>query len=236
MLKLRHSQQQRHGLGVWVNRQGLALSQTAHGADACSRHPSCYWQAVPGSNTNERPWPDPQLLRVAKQRSGFQGLYAAMALPPDQLLRFSFAIPHGLNQRQTHGRIQDQLAPLLPWSLADTLWDYQVIQGAKSDPTQVHTINRPAWLNAALQAQPAQHADVIAMPKHYAHECEQWCSKGGLKLVKLEPVWQASMRWQLHIQSSPVGVLQETALAEPSSLTTEELATLYGLALGVVTP
>jgi len=30
--------------------------------------------------------------------------------------------------------------------------------------------------------------------------------------------------------------LQETALAEPSSLTTEELATLYGLALGVVTP
>ena len=131
MLSLRHFQQQRYGLGVWVNRHGLALSQTANGTVACSRHPACYWQTVPAPNANGRVWPDPQLLRAARQRSGFQGLYAAMALPPEQLLRFSFTVPHGLSQRQTHVRIQEQLVPLLPWSLADTLWDYQIMQGYK---------------------------------------------------------------------------------------------------------
>lgn len=235
MLSLRNPQRQRLGLGVWVNPHGLALSQTVNGADTPTpSYPECFWQAVPSTHTLHSPWPDPQVLRIARQRSGFRGTHAAMALPTEQLQRFSFSLPHGLSHSQVQTHIQTQLAPLLPWPLSDTLWDYQLLHGPQTNQSPHASANRPAWLNAALQAQPSQHADVLAMPKQWAHDCEQWCSKAGLKLVRLEPTWQASLRWQSHVQSSPVAVLQETALPLSFHLSQEELAVLYGLALGVV--
>jgi len=235
MLSLRNPQRQPLGLGVWVNPLGLALSQTANGADtATPGFPECYWQAVPSTQTPSPFLPDAQVLRIARQRSGFRGTHAAMALPAEQLQRFSFSLPQGLSHSQVQAHIQAQLAPLLPWPLSDALWDYQLLQGPQTNPSPLASANRPAWLNAALQAQPSQHADVLAMPKQWAHDCEQWCSKAGLKLVRLEPTWQASLRWQSHVQNSPVAVLQETALPVSAPLSQEELAVLYGLALGVV--
>jgi hypothetical protein len=233
MLNLRNPQRQRFGLGIWVKQQGFALSQTANGLETSTpRYPECYWQ--PLAPTENRTLPDAQWLRAARQRSGFRGTHTAMALPPDRLQRFSFSIPHGLSHRQMQGHIQEQLAPVLPWKLSETLWDYQLVQGRQTNQTPQAASNRPAWLHAALQAQPAQHADVLAMPKQYANECEQWCGRAGLKLVRLEPEWQASMRWQAHLQSSAVAVLQETAMAASSHLSQEELAALFGLALGVL--
>jgi len=235
MLSLKNPQRQRLGIGVWVNPQGLALSQTAAGPDAASpAHPECYWQASATTQVDQHALPDPQLLKVARQRSGFRGTHAAMALPLKKIQRFSINIASGLSHRQMQSQIQAQLASLLQWPLSDTLWDYQLVQGTQTNPLPQASANRPAWLNAALQAQPSQHADVLAMPRQWAQDCEQWCSKAGLKLVRLEPDWQASLRWQTHLQTSPVAVLQETAMTASGFLNAEELAALYGLALGVL--
>ena len=235
MLSLRNPQRQRLGIGVWIHPQGLALSQTAAGTDAASPgHPACYWQAACATDDFENALPDPHLLKTARQRSGFRGTHAAMALPLNKLQRFSISIASGLSHRQMQAQIQEQLAPLLLWPLSDTLWDYQLMQHPPANPLPQASATRPAWLNAALQAQPSQHADVLAMPRQWAQHCEQWCSKAGLKLVRLEPDWQASLRWQTHVQTSPVAVLQETAMTASGFLNTEELAALYGLALGVL--
>jgi hypothetical protein len=55
-------------------------------------------------------------------------------------------------------------------------------------------------------------------------------------LVKLEPEWQASMRWQTVVQNSSVAVLQEPPCEAADALTNSEWAVLCGLALGVGKP
>ncbi|NDC40458.1 MAG: hypothetical protein EBZ77_02750, partial [Chitinophagia bacterium] len=45
------------------------------------------------------------------------------------------------------------------------------------------------------------HIEVLAMPRDWATQCEQWCSQAGLQLVRLEPPWQASLRWQTYAQN-----------------------------------
>jgi hypothetical protein len=87
-----------------------------------------------------------------------------------------------------------------------------------------------------MQAQPAWQAEVLALPKSWAQACEQWCRQAGLRLVRLEPEWQASMRWQQFVQNSKAAVLQEPPVEASDMLNENEWAVLGGLSLGVVKP
>jgi len=77
---------------------------------------------------------------------------------------------------------------------------------------------------------------VLAVPKAWAQACEHWCRQAGLRLVRLEPDWQASMRWQRFVQNSTAAVLQEPPPEAAGKLSDNEWAVLGGLALGVFNP
>ena len=226
------------GLGILINQRGLALAQAPTYNDAKQSHPAWHWQAFSAhpllSSTSE--WPEPHCLRWARQRSGFSAQSVAMALPPDKLLRFTFNISSGMGPRQLQAHLQAQLAPLLPWPVHEALWDYQLSQPHDSAVTPATTAVRPAWLHAAMQAQPAWQAEVLALPKSWAQACEQWCRQAGLRLVRLEPEWQASMRWQQFVQNSKAAVLQEPPGEAADMLSENEWAVLGGLALGAAKP
>jgi hypothetical protein len=57
-----------------------------------------------------------------------------------------------------------------------------------------------------------------------------------LRLVRLEPEWQASMRWQQFVQNSKAAVLQEPPVEAADMLSENEWAVLGGLALGAAKP
>ena len=226
------------GLGILINQRGLALAQAPTSNDAKQSHPAWHWQAFSAHPllSSTREWPEPHCLRWARQRSGFSAQTVAMALPPDKLLRFTFNISSGMGPRQLQAHLQAQLAPVLPWPIHEALWDYQLSQPHDSAVTPATTAVRPAWLHAAMQAQPAWQAEVLALPKSWAQACEQWCRQAGLRLVRLEPEWQASMRWQQFVQNSKAAVLQEPPGEAADMLSENEWAVLGGLALGAAKP
>lgn len=226
------------GLGIFVNQRGLALAQSPNLGGAKQAHPAWHWQSFSSHplSHNASEWPDPQCLRSARQRSGFVAQTVGMALPPDKLMRFNFHIDTGMGTRQLQAHLQTLLAPALPWPISEVLWDYQLHANNATADSSPATATRPAWLSAAMQAQPSLQAEVLAMPKSWAQSCQQWCRQAGLRLVRLEPEWQASMRWQRFVQDSKAAVLQEPPADAADMLSDNEWAVLGGLALGVVNP
>lgn len=222
----------RRGLGLLWTAQGLALSQTQMAGAPGASQQDWHWQALPpdqeGASLTD--WPDPKALRMARQCSGFQAQAVALAVPESQLMRMSLNIEPGLASRPMLAQIQAQLAPLLPWALADTVWDFQL---SKAEPVSASRHQGPAWLQAAMQAQAQQTVDVVAVPRAWVTACEQWCRAAGLHLVRLEPAWQADARWQNHCAQHS----KQTAWPLPrTALSAHQQAVLGGLALGVVTP
>ncbi len=222
----------RRGLGLLWTDQGLALSQSQSTPNQSRTQQAWHWQAL--GERERRPslresWPDPLQLRAARLRSGFQAQALAMAVPEAQLKRFSLQLEPGLAPKQMHAQIQAQLGPLLPWPVAEVVWDFQL-----ANEEVAHPANRgPAWLQAALQAQPQQAVEVVATPRAWVSACEQWCRAAGLHLVRLEPPWQADSRWQSHCAQHA----EQAPLPLPSSgLSAHQQAVLGGLALGVVMP
>jgi hypothetical protein len=226
------SRSPRRGLGLLWTDQGLALSQTQSTTIQGQTTQAWHWQAL-GEREQQlstaASWPDPSQLRAARLRSGFQAQALAMAVPDAQLKRLSLQIQPGLTPKQMHADIQAQLGPLLPWPVAETVWDFQLASQAVP-----HTVQRgPAWLQAAMQAQPQQTVEVVATPRAWVSACEQWCRAAGLQLVRLEPPWQADIRWQSHCAQHA----EQSPEPLPSSgLSAHQQAVLGGLALGVVTP
>jgi len=225
------------GLGLLIKPQGLAMVQTAPSQDSQSDPPLWHWQALGGLADEVMPdgsWPDPKWVRQARQHSGFQAQLLAMAIPREQLYSLHVQTDSGISQRQMRAALSEQLQDRLPWPLAECLWDFQVMSSARTQPAAPLDTGRPAWLNQAMQEQAVQHIEVLAMPRDWATQCEQWCSQAGLQLVRLEPPWQASLRWQTYAQNHSVGLLQENPAVYDACLSEEEQAVVGGLALGVV--
>lgn len=226
------SRSPRRGLGLLWTDQGLALSQSQTSTAPGPKQQAWHWQAVqwPERQTKSpQVWPDTALLRLARQRSGFQAQAVALAVPESQLKRYSLQLEPGLSPKQMHAQIQAQIGPMLPWPVGEAVWDFQLASIETPDARQ----RGPAWLQAAMQAQPQQGVDVVAAPRAWVQACEQWCRAAGLQLVRLEPPWQADSRWQSHCakhhDTPPLPLPQ-------SGLTAQEQAVLGGLALGVVMP
>jgi hypothetical protein len=225
-------------LGILFNQHGLGLAQAPVVGHTQPIHSSWHWQTFSShalsACTSE--WPEPHCLRWARQRSGFVAQTVGMALPQDKLMRFTFPLSPGMGTRQLQAHLQAQLVPALPWPISEVLWDYQLNASHDTAMIDPAPANRPAWLNAALQAQPSLQAEVLAVPKAWAQACEHWCRQAGLRLVRLEPDWQASMRWQRFVQNSTAAVLQEPPPEAAGKLSDNEWAVLGGLALGVFNP
>lgn len=222
----------RRGLGLFWTDHGLALSQSQTSHHQGLAQQVWHWQAWAGAERQAKApqtWPDASWLRKSLLRSGFQAQALALAVPEAQLKRLSLQLEPGLLPKQMHSQIQTQLGPLLPWPVSEVVWDFQLAKTETPNSRQ----RGPAWLQAAMQAQPQQTVDVVATPRAWVNACEQWCRAAGLQLVRLEPPWQAHSRWQSHCAHR-----QETpSLPLPQSgLTAHEQAILGGLALGVVTP
>jgi Tfp pilus assembly PilM family ATPase len=169
-------------------------------------------------------------VRQALAKSGFQAQATALAVPETELQRFSLTLDAGLNARQMHQAIAAQLNSLLTLPLIDAVWDFEIsVHNATASPLPG---NQPAWLQAAMQTQSTLSADVLVITRAWVNTCEQWCRAAGLQLVRLEPPWQASTRWQLFSQqhNSPAA---ETLT---DVLSIQQQAVLGGLALGAVTP
>ncbi|MFM7698323.1 MAG: hypothetical protein ACKO5X_06775 [Limnohabitans sp.] len=226
------------GLGILFNQRGLALAQSPMASDDKQTRPAWHWQTFSSHFFAPQisEWPEPHCLRWARQRSGFMAQTVGMALPRDKLFRLTCGISPGMGTRQLQAHLQAQLEPVLPWPINETLWDYQLNVSHDTAMLASPLANRPAWLNAALQAQPALQAEVLAMPKAWAQACEHWCRQAGLRLVRLEPEWQASMRWQQFVQNSKSAALKEMPSEVTDKLSDNEWAVLGGLALGVVRP
>lgn len=223
----------RRGLGLFWTDQGLGLSQSQGHPHRGDTHQAWHWQALGERerlHMGAQAWPDPSQLRMARLRSGFQAQALALAVPESQLQRVSLQLEPGLSPKQMHVLIQTKLGPLLPWPVADAVWDFQLASAAQTDAAKARG---PAWLQAAMQAQPQQTVDVVATPRAWVAACEQWCRAAGLQLVRLEPPWQADARWQTHCAQQ--GATPSLPLPE-SGLTVHQQAVLGGLALGVVMP
>ncbi len=225
------------GLGLLIKQQGLAMVQTAPGQDSANEMPLWHWQAL-GSFADELmpdgAWPDPKWVRQVRQRSGFQAHLLAMAIPREHLYSLHLQIDSDIPQRQLRAVLSERLQDSLPWPLQDCLWDFQTVAAAQAPTAAPLDSGRPAWLNQAMQEQPMHNIEVLAMPREWAAQCEQWCSQAGLQLVRLEPPWQASLLWQNYAQNHSVGLLQENPAIYDAGFSEEEQAVVGGLALGVV--
>lgn len=212
--------------------EGLALAQTQ--GSGSTPLPQWHWQPHPAPcAVLPEACPDPAALRLARQRSGFQAQATAMVLPESQTHRFSLQLEPGMTAKQTHAQIQSQLQTLLPWPLAQAVWDYHLRM--EVDPPAASAAPGPAWLLAALQAQALQTWEVLAAPRAWVTAAEHSCRAAGLALVRIEPPWQAAKRWQDWQSQASVG--QGVAKScHPTPLTTDQQAVLGGLALGVVNP
>jgi len=221
----------KRGLGLLLTDTGLALAQTHVVASSDTRHCAWHWHdcAVAETGDTMAAWPAPGELRKPLARSGFQAQATALAVPEARLQRFSLAIEPGLIKPQMHAAIAAQLAGLLSRPLTEMVWDF-ALQSAPA--STLSTSPQPVWLQAALQAQSAQTADVLVISRAWASACEQWCQAAGLQVVRLEPAWQASARWQVFLQDHEDGVTDGVA----SALNHQQQAVLGGLALGVVMP
>ena len=223
----------RQGLGLLWNDQGLALSQSQSTPDHGHTQQSWHWQALSERERQRwanQDWPDTAHLRTARGRSGFQAQALALAVPEAQLKRWRLQVEPGLSPKQLHAHLQAQLAPLMPWPVEEAVWDFQL---ANPSSAAVVRPKGPAWLQAALQAQPQQSVDIVATPRAWVRACEQWCREAGLQLVRLEPPWQADSRWQQHCTQH---ALQPALPLPHSGLTAQQQSVLGGLALGVVSP
>jgi hypothetical protein len=233
MTRLWGWRQPRRGLGLLLTDAGLALAQSESSVKAgdprCAWHWHA-WSAGPFSpNTND--WPDPGQLRKALARSGFHAQATALAVPDAQLQRFTVAVEPGLNTRQLQSAIGEQLSQRLTKPLEETVWDYQIDQDANA-PAATTASAQPAWLQAAMQAQASQSAQVLVVARAWVQACDQWCRAAGLQVVRLEPPWQASSRWQAFTQLHP----QASQDLLSQGITRQQQAVLGGLALGVVMP
>jgi hypothetical protein len=132
-----------------------------------------------------------------------------------------------LHLRDQVKAIEAELTRQLPWSLADTVWDFHTLPPPDGAALAGQT-PRPDWLMAAMQAQALQHVEVLATQRAWVAACEHWCRAAGLWLMRLEPAWQAEARWQ---QQSSV-VSRQTAQGMALHLQ----ARAGGLALGVLAP
>ena len=194
----------------------MAMAQITPGAGPDSAATDWFWQpltATESSPTVSHSVFDPEALRQARQRSGFQARSLAMAI--------------------LQAQVREQLQAVLPWPLADAVWDFQVTPPA-GEPVAAKPSGRPAWLDQALQAQPVQQVDVLAVPRAWAQSCEDACRQAGLQLLRLEPAWQASQRWQAYTQQQRNGVLQENTAMYGQVMSEDLQAVAGGLALGVV--
>lgn len=222
----------KRGLGVLLTDAGLALAQSQTSAGAGEQQCAWHWHLWSQAQTHEMlmDWPDPAHLRRALVRSGFQANSAAFAVPEEQLQRFKLTFESGMNTRQIQMDLGAQLGGLLKMPLHETVWDFQI----QAHPEAAINLNssQPAWLQAAMQTQSTQSADVLVITREWVHACEQWCRAAGLKLVRLEPPWQASERWHVFLQTHAGRVNDTVAQA----LTSQQQAILGGLALGVVMP
>jgi hypothetical protein len=235
----RNARRKSPGLGLLIKQQGLAMVQTAAAHASPTALPLWHWQAL-GSLADEvmpdGSWPDPKWVRQVRQRSGFQAQLLAMAIPREHLFSMQLPMHSGIPPRQLRAALSERLQDSLPWPLVECLWDFQTVEAAQTRSAAPLDSGRPAWLNQAMQDQPVQHIEVLAMPRDWATQCEQWCSQAGLQLVRLEPPWQASLRWQTYAQNHSVGLLQENPAIYESGLSEDEQAVVGGLALGVVSP
>ena len=223
------------GMGLLINGRGLAMVQTAPGRDASAEVPVWHWQSLGG--LDEAPWadgvwPDPKWVRQVRQRCGFQAQLLAMAIPREHLHSVHLQIDSGIPMRQWRAALSERLQDSLPWPLQDCLWDFQTLDAAQVPSAAAFDGGRPAWLSQALQEQAVQNIEVLAMPREWAAQCEHWCNQAGMQLVRLEPPWQASLRWQTYAQKHNVGLLQENPALYDAGLTEEEQAVVGGLALG----
>ena len=152
-------------------------------------------------------WSDPKWVRQVRQRSGFKAQLLAKAIPREQLHAVQLQVDSGIPLRQLRAVLRERLQDVLPWPLHECLWDFQTAAAPEASLSAAPDSHRAAWLNRALQEQPVQNIEVLAMPRDWAGQCEQWCSQAGLQLVRLEPPWQASLRWQSYVQNHHVGLL-----------------------------
>lgn len=236
MRTIRTARRKSPGLGLLIKQQGLAMVQSAPD-QGCAKHlPLWHWQALDGFAEAWMPdgaWPDPKWVRQVRQRSGFQAQLLAMAIPKEHLYSLNLQIDSGVPLRQRRAVLSERLQDSLPWPLKDCLWDFQTVAAIQAPSAGSLDSGRPAWLNQAMQEQPVQHIEVLAMPREWATQCEHWCNQAGMQLVRLEPPWQARLRWQNYAQHHSVGLLQENPAIYEAGLSEEEQAVVAGLALGV---
>lgn len=222
----------KRGLGMLITENGLALAQSQTAVKA--GHQLCDWHwhlwSLDLVSNASQTWPDPAQVRRALVRSGFQAQATALAVPEPELQRFSLPVEPGWSTRQTQQFIANQLDGMLQSPLDEVVWDFQVQADKPATPDVSST--QPAWLQAAMQAQATQTAEVCVIARAWVNACEQWCRALGLQLVRLEPPWQASLRWQTHVQNHQDHASEVVAQA----LTFQQQAVLGGLALGVVRP
>ena len=235
---LRMKRSQQVGLGMLITERSLIMVQSQ--APLATMKEAMAWHGQPreeGLDTagSDSEWPDPKWVRQVKRRCGFQAKLLAMAIPEAQLKSFQIQLDADIARSQLKAQLQERLQDLLPWSLADTLWDFQAIQ-ADDGLTAVDPNSRPAWLNQAMQQQPVHNFEIVAMPREWAGQCEHWSKQAGLLLIRLEPAWQASQRWQTYLNNNRAGLLQEPAAVYDIGLSPTEQAVAGGLALGVVQP
>lgn len=221
----------RRSLGLAVQADGLALAQASAAAPGRAQVQHWHWLALPrGTQTQLHllsGWPDPAWVRHARQRTGCQAQDVALAIEDQRLRRLSLSLASGLGVREQVKAIEAELSRQLPWSLADTVWDFQAVPGP-DDATLAAHHQRPAWLVAAMQAQAVQHVEVLATQRAWVAACEHWCRAAGLCLVRLEPTWQAEDRWR---RQSPTPSQHDAGVMSPALQ-----AQVGGLALGVLAP
>ncbi len=221
----------RRSLGLVVQADGLALAQASAPAQGQAHVQHWHWLASPQEPKTHQPllsgWPDPSWVRQARQSAGCLAQDVALAIEDQRLRRLSLSLASGLGVREQVKAIESELSKQLPWSLADTVWDFHHLPTPQADSAASPAL-RPAWLLAAMQAQAVQHVEVLATQRAWVAACEHWCRAAGLWLVRLEPTWQAEDRWRRH--SHPVSTHKIEVLAP------ELQARVGGLALGVLAP
>ena len=225
------SRSTRRSLGLVMLTDGLALAQASAPAHGSLHIQHWHWLALQDAPKMQdsvlTDWPDPSWLRMARQQAGCAAQDAALAIEETRLRRFSLQLQSGLNVREQVKAIELELQRQLPWSLADTVWDFHSLAAPKG-PSAAEPHQRPDWLVAAMQAQAVQHVEVLATQRAWVAACEHWCRAAGLWLVRLEPAWQAEQRWQR--QPHPASE------ASAQQLAPEVQARVGGLALGVLAP
>lgn len=221
----------RHSLGLVVQTDGLALAQASAAPQGQAHIQHWHWLTLPAVPQTLQPllvgWPDPAWVRLARQRTGCQAQDTALAIEDTRLRRLRLSLASGLNVREQVKAIEVELSRQLPWALADTVWDFRCLPVAES-ASVAPPAQRPAWLEAAMQAQAVQQVEVLATQRAWVAACEHWCRAAGLWLVRLEPIWQAEDRWRRQPRSV---CAQDVHVLAPHLQ-----AQVGGLALGVLTP